>query len=85
MIWTARLRTDHVVILRASGSRAFRAVALIAAVAGEDSADLAVIAAAVVVDLAAAVIDLVAAGDLAAAALAGSAAAVAGSGADVEN
>ena len=51
MIWIARLRTGHVVTFRASGSRAFRAAALIAA--------------AVVVDLAAAVIGLVAAEDLA--------------------
>ena len=82
MIWTARLRTGRVVIFRASGSRAFRAVALIASVAAVDLADSAVIAAAVEVDLA--VIDLVAAGDLGAVALAASAAAVAGSGADAE-
>jgi hypothetical protein len=49
VIWTARLRTGRVVIFLASGSRAFRAAALIAAA---------------VVDLAA-VIGLVAAEDLA--------------------
>jgi hypothetical protein len=70
VIWTVRLRTGRVAIFRASGSRAFRAVALIASVAAG-------------VDLAA-VIDLVVAGDLAAAALAASAA-VAGSGVDDEN
>ena len=43
MIWTARLRTGRVVIFQASGSRAFRAAALIAAAA---EADLAVIASA---------------------------------------
>ena len=48
-IWTARLRTDRVVTLLASGSRAFRAAASIAAAA--------------VVDLAAAVIGLVVAGE----------------------
>ena len=75
VIWTARLRTGRVVTFLASGSRAFRAGALIAsAVAVEDSGDLAVIAAAVEVDLAdSAVIALVAAGDLVVAALAGSA------------
>ncbi len=36
VIWTARLRTGRVVTLRASGSRAFRAAALIASVAAED-------------------------------------------------
>jgi hypothetical protein len=51
VIWTARLRTGRVVIFLASGSRAFRAAASIAAAA--------------VVDLAAAVIGLVAAEDLA--------------------
>ena len=35
VIWTARLRTGRVVILRASVSRAFRAAALIALVAAE--------------------------------------------------
>ena len=92
VIWTARLKTGRVVIFRASGSRAFRAAALIASVAVEDSEDSAVIAAAVAVDLAdSAVIALVAAGDLgvaglaASAAVAGFAAAVAGSGADDEN
>ena len=69
VIWTARLRTGRVATFRASASRAFRAVALIASVAAG-------------VDLAA-VIDLVVAGDLAAAGLAASA--VAGSGAGDEN
>ena len=36
VIWTARLRTGRVVIFRASGSRAFRAAALIAPVAVVD-------------------------------------------------
>jgi hypothetical protein len=76
VIWTVRLRTGRVVIFLASGSRAFRAAALIALVAAED---LAVIAAAVA-DLAA-VIGLVAAEDLADSAVA----AVAGSGAGAEN
>ena len=81
VIWTARLRTGRVVIFRASGSRAFKAAALIALVAAED---LAVIAAAVEVDLE--VIALVAAGDLAAVALAAlEDLAVAGSGAGAEN
>ena len=51
MIWTARLRTGRVVIFQASGSRAFRAAALIAAAVEADSvviasaaADLGVIA-----------------------------------------
>ena len=35
VIWTARRRTDRVVIFRANGSRAFRAVALIDLVAVE--------------------------------------------------
>jgi hypothetical protein len=75
VIWTARLRTGRVVIFQASGSRAFRAGALIAAAeAVEDSAVIAL----VVEDSVAAVIDLAAAG------LAGSAAA-AGSGAGAEN
>ena len=91
VIWTARLRTGRVVILRASGSRAFRAVALIASAAGVDLAAVidsvvaAGIASAVEVDLVVAVIDLVAAGDLGAAASAGSAAVAADSGADAEN
>ena len=60
MIWTARLRTGRVAILRASVSRAFRAAALIALVAAEASA---VIASVVMVDLVAvtalvAVVDL---------------------------
>ena len=82
VIWTARLKTGRVVILRASGSRAFRAVASIALVAAED---LAVIAVAGVVDLAAAVIALVAVADLGAAVSAGSVAVAADSGADAEN
>jgi hypothetical protein len=87
VIWTARLRTGRVVILRASVSRAFKAVALIVLVAAADSlviveavvVDLAVIASAVEA-LVAAAIDLAAA-----AALAGSAAVAAGSGAGAEN
>jgi hypothetical protein len=70
VIWTARLRTGRVVIFLASGSRAFRAAALIAAVV--DLADSAVIAS-------------VAAGDLGAvalAALADSAAVDSGAGAE---
>jgi hypothetical protein len=79
VIWTARLRTGRVVIFQASGSKAFRAAALIAAVAAvEDSAVIAL----VVEDSVAAVIDLAAAG---LAGLAGSAAAAAGSGAGAEN
>ena len=35
VIWTARLRTGRVVTFRASGSRAFKAAALIASVAVE--------------------------------------------------
>ena len=76
MIWTARLRTGRVVTFRASGSRAFRAAALIASVAVEDSAVTALVAG----DLAAAVIDLAAG----LAGLAGSAA-VAGSEVGAEN
>ena len=66
VIWTARLRTGRVVIFRASGSRAFRAVALIASVAAEDLGVIALGAAAV--DLVA--IASVVAEDLAAVALA---------------
>ena len=51
VIWIVKLRTGRVVIFRASGSRAFRAVALIASVAAEDLA---------VIDLGAAAVDLVA-------------------------
>jgi hypothetical protein len=75
VIWTARLRTGPVVMFRASGSRAFKAVALIVLVAAAGS----VVIASAVEDLVAAAIDLAAA-----AALAGSAAVVAGSGADAE-
>jgi hypothetical protein len=83
VIWTARLRTDRVAIFQASGSRAFRAAALIASVAVEDSA---VIASAAAVVEASAVIASVAAGDLGAVALAAlEDLAVAGSGADAEN
>jgi hypothetical protein len=84
VIWTARLRTGRVVIFQASGSRAFRAAASIAAAA---AVDLAVIASVAVVDLAdSAAIASVAAGDLAAVALAAlEDLAVAGSGADAEN
>ena len=45
--WTARLKTDRVAIFRTSASRAFRVAALIAAVAG----DLAAVIALVVADL----------------------------------
>ena len=48
VIWTAKLRTGRVVIFRASGSRAFRAVASIASVVA--AVDLAVIDLAVAVD-----------------------------------
>ena len=82
-IWTARLRTGHMVILRASGSRAFRAAALIASVAV--AVDLAAVIDLVVEDSVVAVIASVAAGDLEAAVLAGSAVVAAGSGADAEN
>jgi hypothetical protein len=51
VIWTARLRTGRVVIFQASGSRAFRAAALIAAVVEGDLADSAVIASAAAADL----------------------------------
>jgi hypothetical protein len=70
MIWIARLRTGRVVTFRASGSRAFRAAALIDPVA---AVDLAVTASAAEEALAA-VIASVVAGDLGA--LAGSAAVV---------
>ena len=85
VIWTARLKTGRVVILRASGSRAFRAVALIASAAGVDLAAVIDSVVEAVVDLVVAVIDLVAGGDLVAVALADSAAAAAGSGAGDEN
>jgi hypothetical protein len=49
MIWIARLRTGRVVTFRASGSRAFRAAALIDPVAAVDLA--AVIASVVAGDL----------------------------------
>jgi hypothetical protein len=81
-IWTARLRTGHVVILRASGSRAFRAAALIASVAAV--VDLAVIGSAVEADLAAATAS-VAAGDSGAVALVALAEAEAGLGVDDDN
>ena len=86
MIWTARLRTGRAVIFQASGSRAFRAAALIvSAAAVEDSA--VIVLAVAVVDLAdSAVIASVAAGDLGAVALAAlEDLAVAGSGAGAEN
>ena len=82
VIWTARLRTGRGVILPASGSKAFRAGALIVAVV---EADLVVIASVMAEDLGEAVIALVAAGDLEAVALDALAVAVAGSGADAEN
>ena len=85
VIWTARLRTGRVVIFQASGSRAFRAAALIASAAAVE--DSAVIASVAVEDLAdSAVIASVAAGDLGAVALAAlEDLAVAGSGAGAEN
>ena len=49
VIWTARLRTGRVVIFQASGSRAFRAAALIAAVVEADSVVIASAAVALVV------------------------------------
>jgi hypothetical protein len=72
-----------VVILRASGSRAFRAAALIASVAV--AVDLAAVIDLVVEDSVVAVIDLVAAGDLEAVALGVLVAAAADSGAGAEN
>ena len=82
VIWTARLKIGRVVTFRASVSRAFKAVALIASVTVEDSA---VIAAAVEVDSEdSAVIASAAVRDLGAVALAALAAA-AGSGAGAEN
>ena len=66
VIWIARLRTGRVVIFRASGSRAFRAVALIDLVAAEDLGVIAL--GAVAVDLVATA--SVVAEDLAAVALA---------------
>ena len=45
VIWTAKLRTGRVVIFGASGSRAFRAAALIGSVAVEDSVVTALVAA----------------------------------------
>jgi hypothetical protein len=74
VIWIARLRIGHVVIFQASGSRAFRVAASIAAAA--------------VVDLAAAATDSVVAVGLAAGALGalvGLAAAAVDSGAGAEN
>ena len=71
VIWTARLRTGRVVILRASGSRAFRAAALIALAAV--GVDLAAVIGSAVEDSVAAVIAFAVA------------VAVAGSGADAEN
>ena len=64
VVWTARLRTGRVVIFRASGSRAFRAAASIAAAVEADS----------VVIASAAVVLVVIASVVAAAGLAGSAA-----------
>ncbi len=79
VIWTARLRTGHVVIFRASASRAFRAAALIAPVAVVDLAAVTRLAA--VVD--SAVIGSAVEEDSVVAALADSAAA--DSGVDDEN
>jgi hypothetical protein len=84
VIWTARLKTGRVATFRASVSKGFRAVALIASVAAV-VVDLAVIDS-VVEDSVAAVIDLVVAGDLEAVALGAlEDLAVAGSGAGDEN
>jgi hypothetical protein len=61
VIWTARLRTGRVVIFQASGSRAFRAAASIAAAVVVDLAAAAtdsVVAAGALVALAAAVVGL---------------------------
>ena len=81
VIWTARLRTGRVVIFQASGSRAFRAAALIASAAAVEASE--VIASVAVVDLAAsAVIASVAAVDSAAVALAGLEALAVAGGAD---
>src|SRR4029077_19476899 len=83
VIWTARLRTDHVAIFQASVFRDFRAAALIASAAAGVEAS-AVIAAVAVVDLA--VIASVAAGDLGVVALAALEDSVAADlGADAEN
>ena len=79
-IWIAKLRTDHVAIFRASGSKAFRAAASIAPAVAADLADSVVIASAAVVDLE--VIALVVAASAAVVALAASAAA---EGADGKN
>src|SRR5207249_1541535 len=80
VIWTARLRTGRVAIFRASGSRAFRAAALIVPAAVEDLvAEIDSVAAEA---LAAAATALVAAGDLAGLA---DLAVAAGSGAGDEN
>ena len=78
VIWTARLRTGPVVMFRTSGSRAFRAAALIGLVAAADSVVIAAVV--VVVDLQ--VIASAVGADLLAAALAGSAAAGLGAGAE---
>jgi hypothetical protein len=83
VIWTARRRTGRVVIFRASGSRAFRAAALIASAAV--AVDLAAVIALVAADSVVAVIASVVAGDLVAVALAALGAEVAGSGAGAEN
>jgi hypothetical protein len=75
VIWTARLRTGRVVIFQTSGSRAFRAVALIAAVVAGDLADSVVVASAAAVDLGVIVLAVegsAAVVDLAASAVAGS-------------
>jgi hypothetical protein len=82
VIWTARLRTGHVVIFQASAFKGFRAVASIVSVAAEDLEGIDSGAPAAV-DSAAT--DSVVAVGLAAAGLAGLAAAAAGSGAGAEN
>ena len=68
VIWTARLRTGRVVIFQASGSRAFRAAALIAAAVEADSVVIA--AAAVDLGVIASVVAAAGLGDSAAAAAA---------------
>ena len=81
VIWIAKLRTGRVVIFRASGSKAFRAAALIASVAVVDLAGIA----SAVEDSVAAVLALSGSVDLAAAALAALAEAAADLGAGAEN
>src|SRR5205823_711439 len=60
VIWTARLRTGHVVIFQASAPKASRAAGSIAPVAAEDLADSVVIASAAAVASVAAALDALA-------------------------